>query len=388
MDDGTSVGGADAEGTYTLKSGEGFKVPTQNDKLRYYVQEIDPGSSFSTTINGQAVGVSGGVVQSPTKPIGEQPELNYKNSVTGVTVSVQKKWYGQDGITVQTTGRPDRVSLTLHRTWDTTEGGGTTPTSTKHKVTFRVTSHAVANAFISSVDDVADGGSLTFYPYGGVKIDGSPDPWAIPSVTVASGSAGISNVGSMQLGDGGWATVRGYTLSNITSDVTVILKYDQWVTVDSTRTDHAVPNVTEYTKAQSDGGTTPPTPGTVVHHDEVVSDPNIENPKIVTAPDWRTEWNGLPVADAQGNPYTYYVDESVVPAGYEVVYENNGTTNGSGSHTGIPSGEVTVKNKLAYQLPHTGGSGTSLFTIVGLSIAGTAVVLLALQHKWARGGLE
>lgn len=392
MDNGTPISGADADGTYTLKSGEGFKVPTQNDKLRYYVQEIDPGSAFSTTINGQATGVVDGVVQSPTKPVSDS-ELNYKNSVTGVTVSVQKKWYGQDGITEQTEGLPESVSLTLHRTWTTEEGGGTTPTPTKHRVTFRVTSYAQTNAFISSVDDVADEGSLTFYPYGGVTSTGQGDPWSLPQVSKQSGSAslGDSNPPTQYIN---WKNVPGYTLSNITSDVTILLTYNQWITVDPTRTDRAVPNVTSYTQAQSGGGT--PTPGTVVHHDVIVNGPDdpspvpgLVNPITVTAEtDWRGEWNGLPIADAQGNPYTYYVDESLVPAGYVVVYENNGTTNGSGSHTGIPSGEITVKNKLAYQLPHTGGAGTSPFTIVGLSIAGTAVVLLALQHKWARGGHE
>lgn len=383
MDNGTPISGADADGTYTLKSGEGFKVPTQNDKLRYYVQEIDPGGAFSTTINGQATGVTDGVVQSPTEPIGEQPELNYRNSVAGVTVSVQKEWYEQDG-SVQTEGLPESVSLTLHRTWTTEEGGGTTPTPTKHRVTFRVTSYAQTNAFISSVDDVADGGSLTFYPYGGVTSTGQGDPWSLPVVSKQSGSASLggSNPSHQWVN---WKNVPGYTLSNITSDVTILLTYNQWITVDPTRTDRAVPNVTSYTQAQSGGGT--PTPGTVVHHDVIVNAPDdpspvsgLVNPITVTADtDWRGEWNGLPIADAQGNPYTYYVDESLVPAGYVVVYENNGTTNGSGSHTGIPSGEVTVKNQLAYELPHTGGSGVTGIMLAGLAAVVCAGVMLVLS---------
>lgn len=389
MDDGTLISGADADGTYTLKSGEGFKVPTQNDKLRYYVQEIDPGGAFSTTINGQATGVADGVVQSPMEPIGEQPELNYRNSVAGVTVSVQKEWYEQDG-SVQTEGLPESVSLTLHRTWTTEEGGGTTPTPTKHRVTFRVTSHAVVNAFIGSVDDVADGGSLTFYPYGGVTSTGQGDPWSLPQVSKQSGSASLggSNPPTQYIN---WENVPGYTLSNITSDVTILLTYNQWITVDPTRTDRAVPNVTSYTQAQSGGGT--PTPGTVVHHDVIVNGPDdpspvpgLVNPITVTADtDWRGEWNGLPIADAQGNPYTYYVDESLVPAGYVVVYENNGATNGSGSHTGIPSGEVTVKNQLAYTLPHTGGLGVGGLTTLGVTaMLCPTVALLVSRYRLAR----
>lgn len=382
MDDGTPVGGADSDGTYALKSGQGFKISTQNDQLRYYVQEVDPGGAFSTTVNGQATGVENGVVGSPTKSIGDQPEVSYKNSVTGVTVSVQKKWYEQDGTTEQTANLPESVSLTLHRTWDTTEGGSTTPTATKHTVTFRLTSQAQPNAFVMSVDDVADGGSLTFYPYGGVKADGSGDPWSLPTVSLLSGAATLNSNGQQYIT---WTNVPGYKLTNITSDVTVLLTYDAWITTDHTRRDYSVPNVTEYTKAQDGGGTvTPPTPGTVTHHDEVVNDAGVQNPITVTAADgWRAEWNGLPMADAQGNPYTYYVDESTVPAGYEVVYENNGTTNGSGSHTGIPSGEITVKNKLAYTLPHTGGPGTAPLVALGTVLSGVAATLLIYRYRRA-----
>ena len=387
MDDGSQVAAADSDGLYTLKDGQGFKVSTQNDKLRYYIEEIDPGSAFSTTINGQATGRSddGGtqVIKSETRPAGD-PETHYKNSVTGTTVSVQKRWYEQDGTTEKTADLPESISLTLHRTWDTTEGGGTvTPSAKKHTVTFRLTSHAVSNAFVSQVTDVADGGSLTFYPYGGVKADESADPWSLPSVRVENGSATLAGNGSKTIA---WVErVPGYKLTNITSDVTVLLTHDDWITTNHTRTDYSVPNVTEYTKAQEGGGAvTPPTPGVVTHHDEVIPGP--EGTKVVTAADgWRAEWNGLPMTDEQGNPYTYYVDESTVPAGYEVVYENNGTTNGSGSHTGIPSGEITVKNKLAYQLPHTGGPGKEPLVVVGLAITVAAVMLYFSRYRRAHG---
>lgn len=389
-DDGTAVNSADQDGTYTLKNGEGFKVATQNQNLRYYVEEIDPGSAFSTTINGQAVGKTDdngtSVVKTDVKPVTD-PRTNYKNSVTGTTVSVQKKWFEQDGTTPKTTGLPSSVTLTLHRTWDTVDNGSTptpTPAGTKHKVTFKTTSQAVSNATVTTIDDVADGGSVTFYPYGGASA------WALPrSVTVKSGSGTLNQIGTQQYA--GWQNVTGYKLTNVTSDVTVLVDFDAWVTTDHTRTDYAIIDVKAYDKATGGGGGTTPTPGTgtVTHHDEIVNLSGVTNPVTVTADtDWRAEWNGLPMTDDKGNPYTYYVDESTVPAGYEVVYENNGTTNGSGSHTGIPSGEITVKNNVAYTLPHTGGTGTSLFTLFGLLLASTAVVLRTLRHKRARGGME
>ncbi len=386
-DDGTKVPSADQDGTYTLRNGEGFKVATQDQNLRYYVEEIDPGNAFSTTINGQPAGKTDdngtSVVKTDPKPVTDS-ETNYKNSVTGTTVAVQKKWFEKDGTTPKSTDLPTSVTLTLHRTWDTVDSGSTptpTPAGTKHKVTFKATSQAVSNATVKTIDDVADGGSVTFYPYGGESA------WALPqSVTVKSGSGTLKKIGTKQ--EAGWQKVTGYELTNVTSDVTVLVDFDAWVTTDQTRTDCAKIDVTAYDKATGGGGGTTPTPGTgtVTHHDEIVNLSGVTNPVTVKAKtDWRAEWNGLPMTDDMGNPYTYYVDESTVPAGYEVVYENNGTTNGSGSHTGIPSGEITVKNKVAYTLPHTGGTGTSLFTLFGLLLASTAVVLRTLRHKRARG---
>lgn len=93
---------------------------------------------------------------------------------------------------------------------------------------------------------------------------------------------------------------------------------------------------------------------------------------ITAADNWTLTITDLPATgtDANGNTvyYTYYVQE-VNPGNYTPGYENNG---------GISSGTITITNRASdspsYELPSTGGPGTTLFTTGGLALMGIALL--------------
>lgn len=74
-------------------------------------------------------------------------------------------------------------------------------------------------------------------------------------------------------------------------------------------------------------------------------------------------------------PGTYYLEEVVVPDGYNKLSERTDVTIASGATAAV---EVTVVNQAGAELPSTGGMGTTIFYLIGgLLIIGAAVVLVA-----------
>ena len=74
-------------------------------------------------------------------------------------------------------------------------------------------------------------------------------------------------------------------------------------------------------------------------------------------------------------PGTYYLEEVVVPDGYNKLSERTAVTIESSAITAV---EVTVVNQAGAELPSTGGMGTTIFYVIGgLLIIGAAVVLVA-----------
>ena len=84
---------------------------------------------------------------------------------------------------------------------------------------------------------------------------------------------------------------------------------------------------------------------------------------------------------------TYYLTETKAPAGYNklpsavtIVIGENGVVNGT---TGAPQGvdEVKVLNNTGVELPSTGGTGTTVFYVIGAALALGAVVLLVTRRR-------
>ena len=85
---------------------------------------------------------------------------------------------------------------------------------------------------------------------------------------------------------------------------------------------------------------------------------------------------------ANGTHYTYYLVETQAPSGYnildhavEVQFTDADVSTTDGVYT------VRISNKTGFRLPITGGTGTVIFTVVGIALMVGAVVLLVLSRK-------
>ncbi|EGY79944.1 Cna B-type domain-containing protein [Peptoniphilus indolicus] len=84
---------------------------------------------------------------------------------------------------------------------------------------------------------------------------------------------------------------------------------------------------------------------------------------------WTKSWDDLPYQDTNGNSYYYTVEEESI-AGYTTTYTNN---------EGIQQGDINVINTSdevkGYELPTTGGSGSTMFRLTGLFVLSIGLII-------------
>ena len=88
--------------------------------------------------------------------------------------------------------------------------------------------------------------------------------------------------------------------------------------------------------------------------------------------------------EANGDKYDYYLVETQAPSGYNLLADAvkvNFTDTDVATTAGIYT--VQVPNKSGIQLPITGGTGTVIFTIIGIALMVGAVVLFVVSRKKA-----
>ena len=89
--------------------------------------------------------------------------------------------------------------------------------------------------------------------------------------------------------------------------------------------------------------------------------------------------------EANGAKYDYYLVETKAPSGYNLLtnavkvnFADADVTGTNGVYT------VDVENSSGIQLPVTGGTGTIIFTVIGIALMAGAVVLLVFSRKKAK----
>lgn len=89
--------------------------------------------------------------------------------------------------------------------------------------------------------------------------------------------------------------------------------------------------------------------------------------------------------EANGTNYNYYLVETQAPLGYNIL-DNAVQVNFTDAEVGATAGVYTVKvsNSSGIQLPITGGTGTVIFTIIGIALMVGAVVLFVVSRKKAK----
>lgn len=89
--------------------------------------------------------------------------------------------------------------------------------------------------------------------------------------------------------------------------------------------------------------------------------------------------------EANGTKYDYYLVETQAPSGYNIL-DNAVKVNFTDAEVEATAGVYTVKvpNSSGIQLPITGGTGTVIFTIIGIALMVGAVVLFIVSRKKAK----
>ena len=89
--------------------------------------------------------------------------------------------------------------------------------------------------------------------------------------------------------------------------------------------------------------------------------------------------------EANGTNYDYYLVETQAPSGYNLL-DKAVTVNFTDADVENTAGVYTVKvpNSSGIQLPITGGTGTVIFTIIGIALMVGAVVLFVVSRKKAK----
>ena len=89
--------------------------------------------------------------------------------------------------------------------------------------------------------------------------------------------------------------------------------------------------------------------------------------------------------EANGTNYDYYLVETQAPSGYNIL-DNAVKVNFTDTDVEATAGVYTVKvpNSSGIKLPITGGTGTVIFTIIGIALMVGAVVLFVVSRKKAK----
>ena len=118
-----------------------------------------------------------------------------------------------------------------------------------------------------------------------------------------------------------------------------------------------------------------------------VTIPNSSIQGYLLEKDITTDDNGIAKFDkyeANGTKYTYYLVETKAPSGYNLMTTNKNISFVDSDVDAEGYITVEVPNESGFQLPTTGGSGTVIFTVIGIVLMAGAVIVLAVSRKKAR----
>lgn len=268
----------------------------------------------------------GGVDSSLVRFLAGSGELYVSNEPTDLTV--RKLWQDTDGR--PTDPGVDNVKITLFQQ---------AVTSNARTVTVTSTGHQSWSQTVTMVANVAEGSPLT------IRIG---NVWT-SSLDIKVGDAKPVTVPAENM-------VCTYTVDRIDKDTNIRI----------TPTDTSVGNT--FGDISFSGYTSP----TFVPQGGATEYETVE---LNGGNQWSYTWKNLPKTDDQGHRVFYHVEETTPVPGFETIYSSN-------NDDGVGAGELVVVNRATYTLPETGGAGTRLTTVCGLTLL--AVTGLAFLYRVPR----
>ncbi len=294
---------------------------------------------------------------------GSTVTLEIVNTPTPQTVTVQKAWQNLDGST-RTSGIPSSVDVTLMR--KSQQNVETSGPVVSHTVKFYMYGSNGTNVYMGS-KEVGDNGSITFYTH----------IWVVPSSAKAN-NVSIPRTGTTSYNEWWLTNIPIYTLSSITSDVSVYVVYNSAYVDQSTLSYQYYEFVIQ--------SYTAPGPSTTTDL-QWVTDPSFNDTQTLNSGNgWAYTWT-VDRLNSDGYPYYYFVAENTVPDGYAVSYSANNAD-------GITQGTLTVTNRCTY-IPvekvwvggaavHGSPSVTVQLTANGTAITGQTTVLNSANNWKSR----
>ncbi len=260
---------------------------------------------------------------------------------------VEKNWFKlteSEGAPVEDEPPAGGVQFQLHRSYETAGQGV--------PVTVRGVHNNDPGGTILLQGEAAPDSTFRFYVYGEWS-NGTPDS----SFTVTCTGGTVQQLSQTQPVNSWYnAPVFEVTVPVGSTGVTIHVDSGQWY-------DH-------YTAGYMAGYEPQPPAGGGGMQDELVSVDGVDVFTLNEANGWHMGFDRAELGELPGVEYTYRVEETPVPEGYQVTYR----TEQSGDGQQIYLIMDNVKDYYEYELPEAGGPGTSLLILLGILLTtGTMV---------------
>lgn len=281
--------------------------------------------------------------------------INNEKEPEPPNITVEKKWYSHSGKEFEMNGAQD-IQVQLWRKYYVE---GTSGVEDGYQVSIKV--------------NVNDGVNITEETLATVNVSANSNLTFIAPLWYQANPTGAYVNGrplpTSTYNDPSLGNVTVFALNNINGNTVIQLRYSQastqgWIWnahYDSLQNNY---RIMSHTPPQ----TLPATEGEWI--EEMVDEVTLNK-----SSQWKHEWTSseTPAVSPDGYEYVYYVKELEYPE-YSVEYINN---------EGITSGVITVKNTADYEieLPETGGVGTYVYTLGGLTIIAGAIMLGCILRR-------
>ncbi len=346
-----------SSGVFKMKEGETVDIYDINANKRYYLKEIDIDEQIISDVKIDSK------VQSKT----------YTDKAKGIyTVQSEiQKVYVRPSISFDNQLREEYKDITIKKLWknsDDSDKTGDLPSEIKVEL-WQKDIEANKSILINTISLKASDSWSKTVSHLPVKIGNKTYSYYAKEITVSGYTTTITEPNA----DNNYII----TICNKENPFSIIAT-KKWFKVDGSPMSVGMLNKVNITLKRSTIS-----PSTVQPNIIPSNSVTVDQVELNVGNNWTYTWNDtnkLEAYDTSGHLYYYYVEETAL-ADYRTTYDNNGVAFNSQCNT------ITVNNTNKYvenvTIPTTGGSGTAIYTVIGMVLLSIAMLLLlfAVSNK-------